>query len=182
MATRLVALLRGVNVGKGNRIAMADLRKLLEDLGSREVRTLLNSGNAVFDGTSARAGDAAARMEKSLAEKLDMPVRVVVLTAAEMYRVVAENPLGKIAVNPSRLVVAVWGAPSDRAKVASLATQAWGAEVLGIGSRAAYLWCPEGIFVSKLSKAVNNSLGDSVTSRNWATMLKLREMLAGTRG
>jgi uncharacterized protein (DUF1697 family) len=167
-----------VNVGKGNRIAMADLRELLGGLGYTEVKTLLNSGNAVFSSPRASAQDAAARIGKALAAKLEVPGRVVVLSAAEMDLVIAENPLQKIAVNPSRLLVAVWGAPSDRAKLVPLTKQEWGAEALGLGSRAAYLWCAEGIIVSELSKAVNKALRDSVTSRNWSTMLKLQAMLA----
>jgi uncharacterized protein (DUF1697 family) len=177
IVTRQVALLRGVNVGKGNRIAMADLRKLLAGLGCAEVKTLLNSGNAVFSSPRASARDAAARIGKALAAKLDVPVRVLVLTGPEMDTVIAENPLGKIAASPSRLLVAVWGDPSDRAKLLPLMKHGWGAEALGIGSRAAYLWCPEGIIVSELSKAVNRALGDSVTSRNWSTMLKLKALL-----
>jgi uncharacterized protein (DUF1697 family) len=179
MTTMMAALLRGVNVGRGNRISMADLRALLGGLGYAEVRTLLNSGNAVFSSAKGSAQEASARIAKALAAELNVPVRVVVLTAAELDRVLSENPLQKIAVNPSRLLVAVWGASSDGAKLAPLAKQQWGAEALGIGSRAAYLWCPQGIIVSELSKAVNRALGDSVTGRNWSTMLKLRGMLAG---
>jgi uncharacterized protein (DUF1697 family) len=179
MPMRMAALLRGVNVGKGNRVSMAELRELLGALGCREVKTLLNSGNAVFLSPMRTAQDAAARIEKALAAKLDLTVRVVVLTAAEMDHIVAENPLLEIAANPSRLLVAVWGAPSDRAKLLPLAKQRWGAEALGIGSRAAYLWCPEGSIVSELNTAVNKALGDSVTTRNWATTLKLKAMLAG---
>ena len=74
--------------------------------------------------------------------------------------------------------MAVWGAPSDGAKLQDLAKQDWGKEALGIGSRAAYLWCADGVADSELSKAVNRALGGSVTSRNWSTMLKLQEMLA----
>jgi uncharacterized protein (DUF1697 family) len=177
--TRQVALLRGVNVGKGNRIAMAALRELLGGLGYTDVTTLLNSGNAVFSSPKDSAKEATARIGKALAAKLGIAVRVVVLTAAEMDLVIAENPLQKVAVNASRLLAAVWSVPSDRAKLLPLSKQDWGGEALGIGSRSAYLWCAEGIIVSELSKAVNKALGDSVTSRNWATVLKLQAMLAG---
>jgi uncharacterized protein (DUF1697 family) len=179
VAVRQVALLRGVNVGRGNRISMADLRALLSGLGCEEVRTLLNSGNAVFSSAKGSAKDAAARIEKALAATLGAPVRVIVLTAAELDRVLFENPLGKIATNPSRLLVAVWGATSNGAKLQDLAKQEWGKEALGIGSRAAYLWCADGVADSELSKSVNRALGDSVTSRNWSTMLRLQGMLAG---
>ena len=64
-----VALLRGINVGSAKRIAMADLRALVEGLGFRDVRTLLNSGNIIFSAPKNRRDDAAARIEKAMSAK-----------------------------------------------------------------------------------------------------------------
>lgn len=66
---RYVALLRGINVGRAKRVAMADLRALVEGLGFHSVRTLLNSGNVVFDGEVADCTDAAIRIEHALAAR-----------------------------------------------------------------------------------------------------------------
>jgi uncharacterized protein (DUF1697 family) len=66
-AGRRVALLRGINVGRAKRVAMADLRELVESLGYREVRTLLNSGNVVFTVPSGVRGDSARRIEDGIA-------------------------------------------------------------------------------------------------------------------
>ena len=70
MAATHVALLRGINVGRAKRVAMADLRSLVERLGYTDVRTLLNSGNVVFTSTSARSGGAEARIEAAIAARL----------------------------------------------------------------------------------------------------------------
>src|SRR5215217_1299715 len=104
---RQVALLRGVNVGRAKRIAMADLRKVLGDLGFSGVRTLLNSGNAVFDCPAGDAAQSAMRIEEALVLKLGVPARVTVLDAQQLAEVVAANPLVDQAVDPSRLMVAV---------------------------------------------------------------------------
>jgi uncharacterized protein (DUF1697 family) len=176
MASTQVALLRGVNVGRGNRIAMADLRALLVELGYTDVRTLLNSGNAIFSGRLRPPKDTAERIQKALSAKHGLTARVMVLDAEELGLVIRENPLLAVATNPSRMLVAVLADPSDRVKLLALARQDWGADALGIGSRAAYLWCSEGVLKSELNAAVNKSLGDAVTSRNWATMLKLGTM------
>ena len=64
--SRCIALLRGVNVGRAKRIAMADLRKLVEDLGHTGVRSLLNSGNIVFDAVVPPV-DAAREIEAAMA-------------------------------------------------------------------------------------------------------------------
>src|SRR5262245_8002074 len=74
-----VALLRGINVGTAKRVAMADLRALVEGLGYGDVRTLLNSGNVVFSVPRTAKGDPAARIEKALAAKLGVSSRILVL-------------------------------------------------------------------------------------------------------
>lgn len=175
-----VALLRGINVGKAKRVAMADLKALVAALGYRHVRTLLNSGNVVFAVPRAVTGDPAARIEQAIARKLGFTSRVTVLDAAELAAVVRENPLGKVASNPSLLLVTVITEPKDRAKLAPLAKQDWGAEALAVGRRVAWLWCPGGQIDSPLAKAVFKVLGDGATTRNWATILKLHDLAGAT--
>jgi uncharacterized protein (DUF1697 family) len=170
---RQVALLRGINVGRAKRVAMAELRALVEALGYGDVRTLLNSGNVVFTASGAAAGDAASRIEEALAARLGVSSRVTVLTAEELAVAVAENPLLDLAHDPSRLLVAVLADPADRLRLKALAAQDWTPEALALGARVAYLWCPEGMLASKLPEAVGRVLGPAVTTRNWATMTKL---------
>jgi len=181
-----VALLRGVNVGAAKRVEMAKLRALVSELGYTEVSTLLNSGNVVF--TAVRAGspraggrDAASRIEKAISENLGFSCRVIVITSSELDTAVAENPLLENMDNPSRMMVAVTADPADLSRLAPLLKEDWGGNALAVGSRAAYLWCPDGILASKLAAEVQRILGDGVTIRNWATMRKLRAM-AGTQG
>jgi uncharacterized protein (DUF1697 family) len=170
---RQVALLRGINIGRAKRIAMADLRALVEGLGYRDVQTLLNSGNVVFTVPNTVRGKAGPRIEEAIAKKLGVSSRVTVLTAAELAAAIAENPLLTVANNFSRLLVTVLSDPADRARLTGLAKQDWGGEALATGTRVAYLWCGNGIADSELVKAVGRALGDGATSRNWATMLKL---------
>src|SRR5262245_18172142 len=81
---RYVALFRGINVGKAKRIAMADLRALLEELGYRDVKTLLNSGNAVFGGRAAPADRHAARIRAAVAKQLGVDALVIIKSAEEV--------------------------------------------------------------------------------------------------
>lgn len=180
MAGTQVALIRGINVGRAKRVAMADLRAMVAELGYGEVRTLLNSGNVVYTADDAPA-EAAARIEEGLATRLGVPARVVALTAAEVAAIVAGNPLGGVADDPSRLLVAVLADPADRPKLEPLAAEEWGGDAFALGERAAYLWCAGGILESRLPEAVSRALRDGVTTRNWATMTKLHA-LAGDGG
>ena len=176
---RHVALIRGINVGKAKRVAMADLRALVEELGYTDVRTLLNSGNVVFTVPPKSPGDPAARMEEALASKVGFSARFTVLSAAELATVAAENPLREVADDPSRLLVAFVKNPPDLARLEPLAKRDWGADTLALGTRAAYLWCGGGILASKLPEEVGRALRDGVTTRNWATVTKLQALVAG---
>ena len=178
---RHAALIRGINVGRAKRVAMADLRALVGDLGYGDVRTLLNSGNVVFSVPGSARSNPAARIEKGMTERLGISARVTVLTVEELAAVVADNPLGKVAHDPSRLFVTVLFDTADRKRLLPLARQEWTPDVLAVGARAAYLWCPKGMMDSRLVAAVNRLLGDAATTRNWATMTKLHALVGGGR-
>src|SRR5437867_6352131 len=178
--SRHVALIRGINVGKAKRVAMADLRALVEDLGYGDVRTLLNSGNVVFTAPASARKSSAGRIEKAITERLGISARVTALTAAELDAVVAENPLAKVATDPSRLFVTVLTDPADRGRLEPLVRQRWNPDVFAVGTRVAYLWCPEGMLESRLVKAVNRALGAGATTRNWATVRKLHALVGGS--
>jgi uncharacterized protein (DUF1697 family) len=176
---RQVALIRGINVGRAKRVAMADLRALVADLGYSDVRTLLNSGNVVY-GVPNGAGDAAAtRIQDGIAGRLGVSARVVVVTAAELATVVAENPFRGIADDPARLLVAFLANPADLSRLEPLSRQDWAPEALAVGRCAAYLWCANGILESKLPAADGRLVGETATTRNWTTVTKLHAMVAG---
>jgi uncharacterized protein (DUF1697 family) len=181
VAERVVALLRGINVGRAKRVAMADLRALVGDLGFTDVRTLLNSGNVVYSAPGVSSTDAAARIEDGLAARLGVSARVTVLTDQELAVVVADDSLVMVAANLSRLLVAVLADAADMARLEPLAEQEWAPEALALGERVAYLWCPDGVAVSTLFEAVGRALGDAVTTRNWATMNKLHALASGSQ-
>ena len=172
MAGRLVALLRGINVGRAKRVPMADLRALVGKLGYGDVKTLLNSGNVVFTSTD-DAPRAAERIEEAIVERFGFSSRVTVLTAAELAAAVDGNPLVDIADDPSRLLVAVLADAADRSRLEPLTEEDWAPESLALGERVAYLWCPDGVLASRLPEAVGGALGEAVTTRNWRTVIKL---------
>ena len=179
MTRKHVALIRGINVGRAKRVAMADLKALVEKLGYGDVRTLLNSGNVVFSVPSSDRRNPAPRIEEGMTNRLGVPARVTVLTAEELAAVVAENPHGKVATDPSRLLVTVLTDPADRKALLPLVRNEWSPEALGVGTRAAYVWCPKSMLESPLFAAVTKVVGDGATTRNWATLTKLHA-LAGS--
>ena len=172
-----VALIRGINVGKAKRVSMADLKAAVEALGYSDVRTLLNSGNVVFT-ARAKSAAAAGRIEKAMVEHTGVSARVTVLTADEFVAAIAGNPLLPV-VDPTRMLVAVFNSAADRSRAEPLLKENWSPDQLAVGSRVAYLWCPDGILTSRLLEAMSRALRDAVTLRNWATMLKLHAIVIG---
>lgn len=172
-STRYIALLRGINVGRAKRVAMADLRKLIDDLGYGDVRSVLNSGNVVFSADGITPSLAAAAIEEQLVLKLGVTARVIVLSRDELATVLAENTLLPVAADHSRLLVFLLADPAARAAAATLCEREWGSEALAVGQRAAYVWCPEGMLDSAAATALGKQLGDNTTSRNWTTLCKL---------
>lgn len=175
---RFVALLRGINVGKAKRIAMADLRALLASMGFEGVRTLLNSGNAVFEAgalsSTTRLGE---RIQAAVASELGVEALVIVKSAREIAGVIDDHPLRDVATDPSRLLVALTRDARSLSTVATLAAADWGDERIHVGRHAAYLWCANGILESKAAVALLKGLADAGTTRNWATMEKIQTLL-----
>ena len=172
MSATHVALLRGINVGKAKRVAMADLKKVVENLGHSDVTTLLNSGNVVF--TAGRKSAAlAAEIEAAIEKQLKVRSRVTTLTAAELRGILGGNPLERIATDPARLMVVVCRAAADLERLDAIRAQKWAPDQIALGARVAYVWCPSKILESPLFAAVTKALGDRATARNWATMTKL---------
>ncbi|MEL4180543.1 DUF1697 domain-containing protein [Roseateles sp. PN1] len=179
-AIACVALLRGINVGKAKRIAMADLREILSDtLGFTEVRTLLNSGNALFKATPSQLSGAAAAIAAAIEQHCGFSVAVIVVSASELREVIAQNSLLQRQADPSQLLVAFLASEQTHAKAQALCQQDWGEEAFALGERAAYLHCASGVIDSKLAKAFARATGEAATSRNWHTVLKLQAMLEG---
>jgi uncharacterized protein (DUF1697 family) len=174
---RYVALLRGINVGKAKRVPMADLRALMEALGYTGVRTLLNSGNAVFDAPDGSAASHARQLKAAIHERVGVDCEVIVKTAADLAAAIAEHPLRRHADDDARLLVMFMQEASSLALLKPLEHDDWAPEAFAVGTHAAWLWCANGIIDSRLSKAAGRLLKDKGTARNWATVEKLQAML-----
>lgn len=165
--TRWVLLLRGVNIVRSNRLAMADLRALLTGLGHGDVRTHLNSGNATFTSSRRGAAGLAAEVEQGLRDQLALTVRATVLSTADVRRALDAVPPDL----PGYVLVAVLLGPPDPAGLAALG--AWEPEVVRPGDGVVYIGYPD-VRASRLSPAVlEKHLGVATTSRTPATLRRL---------
>src|SRR6266540_2357538 len=143
-----VVLLRGINVGGKTKISMSDLRTLLTGLGAEDVRTHLQSGNAVL-----------------------------VRTSAQLVRVVASNPFSGKAKAPAKVHVAFLAAAPGRARVQALDPKRSEPDEFRVAGREIYLYYPNGYGRTKINNAYfEKQLGVAATTRNWNTVTKLAEL------
>jgi uncharacterized protein (DUF1697 family) len=176
---RLVVLLRGINVGGAKRVTMADLRALLEDLGYDDVRTHLQSGNAVI-ATDASPAAAEAAIAAAIADRLGLEVAVLARTGVELARIIAADRLGDVAADPAKRMVIFLPGAASTAAVRALQREDLGDERLEAAGREVYAWCPGGIGRSPLMAALaKTDIGRTGTARNWKTVTRLAEMAGG---
>jgi uncharacterized protein (DUF1697 family) len=174
----MVALLRGVNVGGNKLVDMGRLRQLVTSLGHTEVRTYLQSGNAVFSCRPGAEITAAVELEDAVAGEFGIDCRVILRTAGELAAAMAADPLLHLLGNPSRHMVAFLAGPPLSKEVERLTSEDYGVDQLQIIDQHAYLWCPDGISRSPFNKLnFDRALGVAVTIRNWNTVTKLADLV-----
>ena len=177
--TRRVALVRGINVG-GRALPMAELRAIGERLGWNEISTYIQSGNLLFQAPGA-ASRLEATLEKAIVDRLAMKVSVMIRTAAELKAYLDGNPFAQAAQEaPRALLLLVSKKPPAKGAEAALQARAGNGEKVGRAGDGLWICYPNGIARSKLSPLLIDKLVESpVTGRNWRTVKRLHEMLAG---
>lgn len=176
--TRYVVLLRGVNVGPGKRIAMADFKRILETLGGTDVKTILNSGNAVFSGKTQAPEKWAASIQKAIKQTCGFDTNTLVLTAEQLDAVIDAHPLAQGDEHHSRYIVAFVMDPKVLAQGKAIAKTVTEPEQMAVTKHAVYFWCPDGLLQSASVEAFMKAAKDQHTMRNWATLLKIRAAAA----
>jgi uncharacterized protein (DUF1697 family) len=177
---RYVALLRGINLGARNKIAMADLRELFVSLGAEDVTTYVQSGNVVFRARA--AGERlTGQIERRIATELGLEIRVLLRTNAELAKLVAGNPFAENQSDPVRLHVTFLAGTPNAARVRALEWKLEGKQFEPDGflvtGRHVYLHTPNGYGRSKLSNAFfEKQLDVAATTRNWKTVTTLAEL------
>jgi uncharacterized protein (DUF1697 family) len=180
---RYLALLRGINVGGRNKVAMADLREIATSLGHTGVATYIQSGNLVFTSPDAGTAALADALQQEIASRLAVRPAVVVLSAAELARAIADTPFPD---EPSlRAVHAVFRrddyTAGDREAIEAAKQRAGdklGPDEAVVVGRTLYLHTPDGYGRSELAAQLSKPIAQvSGTARNWATVTKLMGML-----
>jgi uncharacterized protein (DUF1697 family) len=177
--TAQIVLLRGINIGSSNRIAMSELRGALEEAGFADVRTYVQSGNVVLS-SRLKPAETVRKIERLIRERFGLEIAVVARTRGELARVVKHNPLGDVAKDHKRYQVSFLAEKLGRETQQRLEAAAVEPERVVFNGREIYAWHPAGVARSKLWAALaSNKLGVPATARNWTTVTKLLELASG---
>jgi uncharacterized protein (DUF1697 family) len=180
---RYLALLRGINVGGRNKVAMADLRDLASALGLNDATTYIQSGNLLFSCAETDPAELADLLETEIASRLDVRPAVVVLSRGDLKQVIADNPFSPES-NPRCLHAIFHRDEVGKDHIAAVAAAVRRARGTGsrddaaVVGRTLFLHTPDGFGRSELAAQLTRSSGQIAgTARNWATVTKLMGML-----
>ncbi|MEU6153498.1 DUF1697 domain-containing protein [Actinosynnema sp. NPDC047251] len=178
--TRFVALLRAVNIGGGSSMAMVELRQVLADSGFSDVQTYIQSGNVVLDADTDDEAEVVARIRRGISDKWGKDVPVLVRSHDEMKAIVAANPYLDVEDDLTKLHVTFLDAVPAADKAAALVPPPGETGVLTLLGREIFLHVPGGYGRTKLQNVfVERKTGTVSTTRNWKSVLKLTELVAG---
>jgi uncharacterized protein (DUF1697 family) len=168
-----VAFLRGINLGSTNKISMAELRSMAEELGYADVATYINSGNLVLH-TSKTATTVERELAQAISNRFGHKIDVVVRTLAQLEKILAQNPFPD--GNPSQVTVAfLTKAPPPQAKP-KLAAIAAEHEPFQFAGKNIYVNYSQGLGRSKLAEKFSSIVGVSSTVRNIRTVEKVVDL------
>jgi uncharacterized protein (DUF1697 family) len=173
-----IALFRGINVGGNNSLPMADLVDILKTLGAAQIKTYIQSGNAVFQSAEEDTSSLADAITKEVARRRGFAPKVLLLQRADLERAMAENPFPIAELDPSHLHLGFLASPAQHSALEKLNALKKESEQFHLTDAVFYLYAPEGVGRSKLAASSERALGVVMTDRNWRTVGKLQELVA----
>jgi len=178
--TKYISILRGINVGSGRKVPMADLKKLCENLGLQNVQTYIQSGNVVFElPKTENVSELETRLQKAFTQAFGFDIPVLVRTAEEWAESIAQNPfLKEENVDIDRLHLTCLKELPATVLLEKIRTIQYPPDRYEIIGRDVFIFCAAGYGTSKLVNSFFESkLKTPATTRNWKTVMKLHEMI-----
>ena len=172
-----IALFRGINVGGHSKLPMADLVDILEGLGAQNVRTYIQSGNAVFQYKEVDTVKFAEAISLEVNKKCGFAPKVLLLTAEDLDRVMDENPFPAPEGDASTLHLGFLAAEPENVDFEKLTALQAESEHYCLTPKVFYLYAPDGVGKSRLAAGAEKIIGVDMTDRNWNTVCKLKEMV-----
>jgi uncharacterized protein (DUF1697 family) len=171
-----IALFRGINVGGKNALPMKELVAVLEDLGAQNVKTYIQSGNAVFVSPDKDASRLSNMISREIKQRRGFEPHVLLLDLEDVERAIRKNPFPEASADPKALHAGFLASAPEEPDLETLESLKTNGERFCLIDKVFYLHAPEGIGRSKLAASAENLLGVPMTDRNWKTVCKIWEM------
>ena len=175
-----IALFRGINVGGNNILPMAKLKSDLESLKLKNVRTYIQSGNAVFDSPAKTASSLTKNIARRIEEQHGFRPHLLIFNRKDLLTAIESNPFPKAASDPKTLHFFFLAEPASDPDMEALDHAKTPTEKYKLTDRVFYLHAPDGIARSKLAAHAEKHLGVVTTARNYRTVDKVLSMVAQT--
>jgi uncharacterized protein (DUF1697 family) len=173
-----IALLRGINVGGKNSLPMKELVAILEDLGARNIKTYIQSGNAAFQSSKENVANLSERIGTEINKRSGFQPHVLILGLSEIEKAITGNPFPEAEAEPISLHLGFLACTPENPDLQKLADLKKESEHFLLQGNVFYLHAPEGVGQSKLAANIEKLLGVPMTDRNWKSVCKIREMAA----
>ncbi len=172
---RYLSLLRGINVSGQKKITMEQLKTLYEELGFKDVKTYIQSGNVFFSTKKESKREIAKAIEHKIKESLGYEVTLFVIEKSQLKDIIAMNPYP--VREPKRHLVTLLSAPPELIPIPEINAVKAPSEKFTIIETVLFFYCPDGYGKTKLSNNFfEKKLKVKATTRNWNTINKLFEM------
>ena len=171
-----IAFFRGINVGGHCSLPMKELVSILEGLGVLNVRTYIQSGNAVFQSTKRNPSQISKKLAAEIMERRGFSPYVLILRFEALEKAIAENPFSDAETDPSNLHLGFLASTPTNPDLDKLSILKKESERFHLTDGVFYLHAPEGVGRSKLAASAEKLLGVPMTDRNWRTVCKVMEM------
>ena len=155
---------------------MKDLVAMLGDLGARNIKTYIQSGNAVFVWKDKNTSQLANQIRAEIKKRRGFDPHVLLLELEDMERVIQHNPFPEAETDPTALHAGFLATAPERPDLKTLESLKSDSERFRLIDRVFYLFAPEGVGRSKLAAKAERLLGVPMTDRNWRTVLTLWKM------
>jgi len=171
-----IALFRGINVGGNCMLPMKELVNILEEMGLRNIKTYIQSGNAVFQSAENNSAELALKISQSIQASHGFAPQVLLLDEAALRQAITSNPFVEAEALPNTLHVNFLGSVPNNPDLQGLEKIKAANERFQLIGSVFYLHAPDGIGRSKLAARAEKIFGLPMTSRNWRTTIKLLEL------
>jgi len=171
-----IALFRGINVGGRNSLPMKELVSILEELGCKNVKTYIQSGNVVLETNQIKTKQFSDRISTEIKKRCGFAPDVQLLKFGELEKVIANNPFPEATDDPKTLHIGFLSSVPKKPDLKALESLRADNERFHLVDKVFYLFAPNGVGRSKLAANTERLLGVSMTDRNWRTVCKIFEM------